>query len=305
MREEIVITVGIPATGKSTAIRPLVDQGYHRVNRDLLGGTLSKSDSPFYNEVRRLHRQGARQFVLDNTYTFKHHRDLVMEVAQELGLPVRVLRLQTSFDQALLFAARRQVERYGELLMAVQYKLPRYKSDPNMFPPQVQYDFQKKLVEPTLDEGFSRIDPVEVKTTWGPEYKHKALILSPEVLQALPNPKEISETYRKMGYKILVASHRNKEIPKGLPMLEYVRELRAIRNQVADLGVYLEGYAEADMAGPRESYWRKPMPGMGALFIWEHKLDPAQCLVVGKSKMDDIFASRCGFQFIKAKDFRC
>src|SRR6185312_9030698 len=50
-------------------------------------------------------------------------------------------------------------------------------------------------------------------------------------------------------------------------------------------------------AGPPTCWCRKPLPGLGVVFIHRHRLDPARCLYVGVGPQDPGFARRLGFQY--------
>jgi histidinol phosphatase-like enzyme len=56
-------------------------------------------------------------------------------------------------------------------------------------------------------------------------------------------------------------------------------------------------------AGPPRCWCRKPLPGLGVLFIHRYKLDPAQCLYVGAGAQDPGFARKLGFTYRHASDF--
>ena len=56
-------------------------------------------------------------------------------------------------------------------------------------------------------------------------------------------------------------------------------------------------------AGPPICWCRKPHPGLGALMIHRHALDPARCLYVGAGPQDPGFARRVGFTFVPADEF--
>jgi histidinol phosphatase-like enzyme len=55
--------------------------------------------------------------------------------------------------------------------------------------------------------------------------------------------------------------------------------------------------------GPPICWCRKPLPGLGVMFIQRHQLDPARCLYVGAGPQDPGFARRLGFQYHDAVDF--
>jgi len=320
---EIVITVGYPGSGKGTYVKPLLAQGYLCFNRDTLGGKTSKVNSPIYEAAREAFAWGCRHFVFDNTYGQVGSRAAAVAFAQEVGLPIRVLWLQTTLEQAQLFAARRQMQRYGTVLRKDEYKA--HKGDDNMFPPGAQFAYRKQFEPPTLAEGFASIEKVKIKTEWGAEYVNKAIIIdldgtvrdTPD-LKVCPWPRNVGEVVvrpgcgallkakQAEGYLIFAVTNqsgcsREETDPK------YVSEedvQACIRETERALGLQWNGALYAtDRGGPPSSFMRKPCPGMGAYFIELHKLDPAQCVVVGDMTSDRTFASRCGFQFQWAHEF--
>jgi histidinol phosphatase-like enzyme len=69
------------------------------------------------------------------------------------------------------------------------------------------------------------------------------------------------------------------------------------------LGVDIEIEYCPHGAGPPTCWCRKPLPGLGVLFIQRHRLDPSQCLYVGSGPQDPGFARRLGFQYREAQEF--
>jgi histidinol phosphatase-like enzyme len=55
--------------------------------------------------------------------------------------------------------------------------------------------------------------------------------------------------------------------------------------------------------GPPVCWCRKPLPGLGVIFIERHRLDPSQSIYVGVGPQDLGFARRLGFQYRSAADF--
>jgi histidinol phosphatase-like enzyme len=54
--------------------------------------------------------------------------------------------------------------------------------------------------------------------------------------------------------------------------------------------------------GPPVCWCRKPLPGLGALLVHRHGLDPGACTLIGRSAVDAAFARRLGFRYVTAEE---
>lgn len=319
MPNEIVIIAGPPAGGKSTVVQEYTRQGYTRINRDEIGGSL-KAGSDSYKILRQEFLEGSRRFVLDNVYATAESRAPVIALGKELGLPVGCVWLATTREQAQFFAARRQVQRYGRILRVEEYKT--HRGDPNMFPPVVQFAYWKKVQEPMLAEGLAWVTHRKTTITLGQEYKNRALIFDydgtlrltksgrpypndPEDVVLMDRRRDLIQRREKEGWHILGASNQS-GISKEPGEDKYVSEAGAIRcfertNEL--LGVKIDYIYSSERGGVPQTYWPKPMPGMGVYFIEKYRLDPQQTIYVGDMTKDRTFAERCGFQFALASEF--
>ena len=72
--------------------------------------------------------------------------------------------------------------------------------------------------------------------------------------------------------------------------------------ECARLGLEVEVACCPHPAGPPRCWCRKPLPGLGVLFVHRYRLDPARCLFVGAGPHDVGFARRLGFTFRDATD---
>jgi aryl-alcohol dehydrogenase-like predicted oxidoreductase/histidinol phosphatase-like enzyme len=152
---EVVLVMGLPAAGKSTAAERLTADGYARVNRDEKGGSLDA----LLPVLDTLLASGTNRVVLDNTYVARKSRAAVLAVAARHGVPVRCLWLSTSVEDAQVNAVMRMVAKYGRLLDPDEMRTTS-RSDVSVFPPSVQFRYQRQLEPPQESEGFSRIDVV-------------------------------------------------------------------------------------------------------------------------------------------------
>lgn len=312
---EIVIICGYNAAGKSTLVKTFEDQGYHRINRDITGGTLDRQ-AVLANEA---FQKGHKKIVLDNTYITIESRESIIVVAKHLNIPIRCVWLTTSFEDAQFNACLRMVERTGKILSPEELKSNK---DPNLFPPIALYGSRNKFEgkdktlkypgkqNPTKDEGFDIVEKVEFIRQWPKEYKNKAIILDfddtirtstgpnpwpedPSHVKLLPNREKILKQWKSKGYILLGASNQS-AIAKGLAE-EKCKE--CFEKTLELLNLKIDYLYCPHKVPPVSCYCRKPAPGMGAYFIVKYKLNPSECIFVGDSTSDKTFASRCGFQF--------
>ena len=69
------------------------------------------------------------------------------------------------------------------------------------------------------------------------------------------------------------------------------------------LGVAMDVLYCPHGAGPPICWCRKPLPGLGVVFIQRYRIDPSRCVYVGNGPQDPGFARRLGFQYREAVDF--
>lgn len=307
---EIVITVGYPASGKSTLIEQL--SGYERLNRDLIGGGLEDVAKEL---SRRLHSGGKKNFVLDNTYGMRKRRKEIIEIAKTHGMPVRCLWLNTSIEDAQVNAVTRMVQRYGRLLMPEEITAKR---DPNTFPVAVLFNFKRDFEPPEKSEGFESVEVIKFERRFNSDYKGKALFLdydgtlrktknpddkyprSVGDISILPGRAEVLKKYRAEGYKLLGVSNQS-GVAKGDLSLATAAACFAYTN--AQLGVEIESAFCPHQSGPASCYCRKPQVGMVIDFIERYRLDRSQCIMVGDMTTDKTCATRSGIKYIDANVF--
>jgi aryl-alcohol dehydrogenase-like predicted oxidoreductase/predicted kinase/histidinol phosphatase-like enzyme len=309
---EVVLVMGLPAAGKSTIARALVEQGYTRLNRDEAGGTLRD----LLPRLERLIAEGASRVVLDNTYVSRASRALVVQAAARLGLPVRCLWLSTPVEAAQVNAAWRMVSKYGRLLEPDEMRRT-VKRDISAFAPGVQFRHQRELEPPHPSEGFARIETMPFERTHDPSLTNKALIvwcddvllrsrsagrtpLSIEDLDVFSERGPILRRYRDDGWRLLGLAWRPEIADRALTTDQ--ADAIFVRMQEA-LGVSMEILYCPHGAGPPICWCRKPLPGLGVVFTQRHRLAPSRCIYVGPGPQDPGFARRLGFEYRTAEDF--
>jgi aryl-alcohol dehydrogenase-like predicted oxidoreductase/histidinol phosphatase-like enzyme/predicted kinase len=309
---EIVLVMGLPGAGKSTAAQALVAQGYHRFNRDQAGGTLRD----LLPALDRVLASGATRIVLDNTYATRKARAEVLRAAAERGSSVRCVWIATGIDDALTNAASRIVSRYGRLPDEAEAKRLR-KKDPAAFAPGVVFRYQRELEPPDASEGFSRVETIEFERRPDPAFINRAVIvwcdgvllrsrsdarvpLTPDGVEVPAERAERLRQYRREGWRVLGMSWQP-EIAAGAQTHEGARAVFARMNEL--LGIEIEVEYCPHAAGPPKCWCRKPLPGLGVLFVQRHRLDQAQCVYVGSGSQDPVFARRVGFRYVEAEEF--
>ncbi|XP_071966339.1 bifunctional polynucleotide phosphatase/kinase isoform X2 [Engystomops pustulosus] len=144
--QEVVVTVGFPAAGKSSFIKEhLVSKGYVYANRDTLG-TWQKCVAACEEALRN-----GKSIVVDNTNPDKESRSRYISCAQKAGVPIR----------CFLFSAPVEVAKHNNRFREMTSKGHVSVND------MVINSYKSKYVAPTLSEGFSEI----LKINFVPNFK--------------------------------------------------------------------------------------------------------------------------------------
>jgi aryl-alcohol dehydrogenase-like predicted oxidoreductase len=299
---EIVLIMGLPGAGKSTVAREYVDRGFARLNRDESGGSLRG----LLPHLEPLVAEGRTRIVLDNTYMSRASRARVVQAAQALGLPVRCVWLETSIEDAQVNAVTRIIANHGHLLGPDEMKRA-VKSDISAFAPTVQFRHQRELEPPDPAEGFSRIEILPFERKRDPALTNRALIVwcDGTLLGDVDAGLQIRwadalRRYHDRGWRLLGLAWRPQIADRTMTREQAEGEFARMQEH---LGVAIEVLYCPHAAGAPTCWCRKPLPGLGVVFIQRHQLDPPQCVYVGSGPQDRGFARRLGFQYRDANDF--
>lgn len=308
MAQELVLVGGMPAGGKTTVTKRYLDQGYTRLNRDLVGGKVDDLLPALQSALK-----AGKSVVMDNLYATKASRAGAVGVAVKAGVPVTFVLMDTSLEDAQFNACGRMMEKAGHVLHPDEHKQSPYKDDPNLFPVAVLYKYRKEFEKPSKDEGFASVLTEKFVRKYPAEWVNKAVIFdfdgtlrthdgpekyptSPDQVRAFVARKAKIMEYAKQGYILLGASNQS-GIAKG--NLTDADAQACFDETLKQLGVKFEEVLYCPhKVPPITCYCRKPGPGMGVELIYKYKLDPRQCIYVGDMTTDKSFAGRCGFKFV-------
>jgi aryl-alcohol dehydrogenase-like predicted oxidoreductase/histidinol phosphatase-like enzyme/predicted kinase len=291
---DVVMIMGLPAAGKSTLAQSLVAQGYLRLNRDEVGGML-RSLLP---ALGRAVEAGATRIVLDNTYGSRRARADVIQAAAAHGLAVRCVWLSTGIEDAQTNAVWRIVSRYGRLPDDEELARIR-RSDVGAFLPGAQFKYRRELEPPDVSEGFSLVEVVPFVRRRHSDFVNRAVVVSCDEMEDLGRVASQRREFRDVGYRLLGISWQP-EIAEGKRSEGEVKAMFARESERLGLDVDVECCPHAP--GPPRCWCRKPLPGLGVVFVNRYRLDPAQCLYLGAGPHDAGFARRLGFTFRDRSD---
>ena len=214
---------------------------------------------------------------------------------------MRCLWLSTKLEDAQVNAAWRMVSKFGRLLGPEEMRQT-VKHDVSAFGPAVQFRYQRELEPPDPAEGFSRIETMAFERTRDATFTNRALILwCDDVVASCPAAlREVLRRYAQDGWRVLGLGWQP-DIAQEVVTAEQV-EAGYARMQER-LGVAMDVLYCPHGGGPPVCWCRKPLPGLGVVFIQRYRLDPSQCIYVGNGPQDPGFARRLGFQYRTAADF--
>ena len=294
-RGEVVLVMGMPGAGKSFVARELESQGYDRLNRDAIGGSLSSLARLLDERLAA----GHDRVVLDNTYPTRYARNEVVDTAWQRGVPVRCIWLTTGIGQAQINAIRRLIEVHGSLPTPEEIR-ERARKDTRYLLPDAQFRYERTLEPPSVDEGFTA---VETRAFAGaPESAPgRALLFDFDELvgatASRPDAVVIAEAMRKRlerqrdeGWRLFVHAWRPQVARGEMSMTEVDACFSRLRDVLGEVDVACCPHD----AGPPMCWCRKPIPGSAIEFAMRRGISLARSIVVGRSAADRTMAERLG-----------
>jgi len=310
---EVVLIGGYPASGKSTFTQSFVEKGYSRLNRDEMGGTMEKLLGPLDKLL-----EAGKPVVSDNLFATRDSRATFIQIARKHNVPIRFLLMGTTLEDAQFNASMRMMEKTGRLLTPDELKKAEFKRDPGLFPVFVIYKYKKDAEKPTTVEGFASVETVPFVRRYPETWTNKAVLFdmdgtlrtttgsekyptTPSEVTAFVERSGKLRDLKSQGYLLLGVSNQS-GVAKGKLTAEMAEACFA--ETARQLGVEFETIAYCPHSVPPIScYCRKPNPGMGVQLMWNYRLDPRQCIVVGDLGTDRSFAQRCGIRFVNEAEF--
>jgi predicted kinase len=294
---EVVLIAGVQGAGKSRVAEQLQSQGYERLNRDALGGSLAGVARLLDQRLRA----GATRVVLDNTYVTRAARHDVVRVAAAHGARVRCLFLDTPLAQAQVNVVERMLRKLGRVPEPDELRAMA-RREPAALAPHALQRMVRQLEPPAGDEGFAAIEVVPFVREPA-EGARGAVVIAIDALAA-PAGQDAAPFARQL----------ERHAP-ATPCLLYAwrpgiddagrGQLRALADAVArasgravDVGVC------PHPAGSPICWCRPPLPALPLTFAHRHGIDLPSSTLIGASAADRALARALGATFVAADDAR-
>jgi len=289
---EVVLLMGMPGAGKSSAAEDFVARGYKRLNRDATGGKLGD----LMPELDSGLAGGQLKWVLDNTYASRKSRNEVIECAARHGAGVRCIRLSTSLADAQINAVYRLIQAHGKLPTPQEVRALG-RSDHRYFGPDAQFRYERQVEPPVLEEGFTSIEdrPFVRRSLTG--FEGKALVLAYD--EVTSTTRDLIDSHRREGFKLLAIAWRP-QVSEGTTTHDEV--VASFERAKTQLEADIEFAYCPHPAGPPTCWCRKPLPGLILEFAFRHRLALSQCRLAGRAQADRTLASRLGMSYIDASN---
>lgn len=282
---EVVLMMGIPGAGKSRAAEALVCQGYERLNRDSLGGTLR-------GIAKRLDEglaAGGTRFVLDNTYVTRATRNDVLRVAQRHGASVRCVYFDTSVADAQINAVLRMIDRFGHV-PAPRELAELGKRDAAAIGPTAIFRMTRDLEPPAGDEGFVSVEVVPFVRAPRASATRAAVVINTSVVAPARVDSVVTESPADAAVLLYAW------LPGADDAAVALAEERA-RVLALATGRTVESALCVHPAGPPTCWCRPPLPGLFLSFAHRHGVDARATTMIAASTADRAMANALGMTF--------
>jgi hypothetical protein len=280
---EVVIIMGIPGAGKSRVAEQYVAQGYLRLNRDEVGGSLRELASIFDERLMA----GARQVVLDNTYLTRAARSYVIETATRHRASIRCIWLDTPLAQAQVNMVERLLDRF-ESLPAPEEIRQVARREPGILMPTSQMRALRELEPPSTDEGLAAVEMVPFSRIARSDRPRSGVFVAATALSRPSWEAAIKRSARPLPHLLFDWS------PGGSP--------EALDEAAARLSGEVAGLVESAIcphdAGPPSCWCRPPLPGLPLAFARAHGLDPSRSIVIGTTPAHRTLAVTLGAEYV-------
>jgi len=286
---DVAVVMGMPGAGKTSLARELEADGYARLNRDTLGGSLAD----LAPKLGALLEAGRKHVVLDNTYPTRASRNEIIETAWECGAPVRCVWLQTDVPNAQINSIHRMLEAHGSL-PSPEIIRERGKADARYLLPDSQFRYERTLEPPTIDEGFDSVEArVFIREPSGSA--RGAIIFDFDQLVAnAASHRDSLKRYAADGWRIFAHAWRPKVARNQSSIADVESSFAAFRESA---GVDVDIACCPHDAGPPICWCRKPIPGSVVEFAVRRGVALEKSIVVGSSAADRTMAERVGATF--------
>ena len=304
---DIILMIGLPASGKSSISKEYENLGYTIISCDKKTMSSAIETVSLDREIKR-----GKKVVIDNTNTTKETRKRFIDYAQAHNLTIGAHYMFTSKDDCLINSLNRMFERCGEIYMHIKDIPSNLKAQPNLFVITPIFAMNKNFERATLTEGFDQVETTKFVRNDNFGYTNKALFvdldgtvrrsigseqypIEIDDIVILENSIEVLKKYKADGYKIIAVTNQS-GIAKGTLTTKKVKELIEHTNSL--LGNLIDDYCFCPHLPPKDTcYCRKPQSGNGILMMHKHKLDLKSCVMVGDSTSDKTFAERLGMAY--------
>jgi histidinol phosphatase-like enzyme len=295
---EVVVVMGMPGAGKSHVARQLEVEGFDRLNRDAIGGSLSALAAMLDERLAA----GKRRVVLDNTYPTRYARNEVIETAWQRGASVRCVWLTTDVGQAQVNAIRRLIDVHGALPSPETIR-ELGKKDTRYLLPDAQFRYERMLERPSEEEGFTEVEQRGFARA-DDQGNARGIIMDFDELvgtTALRLDDVVLDERRRTalahkraeGWLLFVHAWRP-QIARGETT---TAEVDACSARLRDILGEIDVACCPHDAGPPACWCRKPIPGSVIEFAMKRGVSLTRSIVIGRSAADKTMAERIGASF--------